>query len=49
MDERPPIAIILLVVGINFYISIKVAQFLFFWLIGDAPDPLLWADGSITW
>tara|TARA_E500000331_G_C16999827_1_gene601508 strand:- start:368 stop:517 length:150 start_codon:yes stop_codon:yes gene_type:complete len=49
MEEGPALWKVLLIIGINLYISLQLAKLIFLFLLGPTPDPLLWADGSISW
>tara|TARA_Y100000766_G_scaffold272378_1_gene272159 strand:+ start:445 stop:594 length:150 start_codon:yes stop_codon:yes gene_type:complete len=49
MEQGPALWKVLLVIGINLYISLQLAKIIFLVLLGPVPDPLMWADGSISW
>ena len=49
MEEGPELWKVLLILGINLYLSVQLARLIFMFLLGANQDPLLWADGSITW
>ncbi len=49
MEEGPALWKVLLVVGINLYLSLQLTKLIFLFLLGPTPDALIWADGSIDW
>ena len=49
MSDGPELWKVLLIIGINLYISLQLARLVFLFLLGGNAEPLLWADGSITW
>ena len=49
MEDGPELWKVLLILGINFYISLKLVEVIFNVVLMPTSEPLLWADGLITW
>ena len=49
MEDGPELWKILLILGINLYISLKLVEVIFNVVLMPTSEPLLWADGSLSW
>ena len=49
MEKGPALWKVLLIILVNLYISVQLSRIIFMFLLGANQDPLLWADGSVTW